>query len=79
MGIIRADLEIVAEETGENHRGTYLTFVVSDVDALFEEMQKEKQLLVQAQKDIFYGQGRMLVKDADEIWPDISSPIRSNG
>lgn len=74
LGIILADHEIVPREIGAVPQGAYLTFVVENVDVIFEEMKQDKHLMIHAPEDTFYGQRRMLVKDPNGIWLDISSP-----
>lgn len=75
LGIIDRKNEIVPEETRNQPQGFYITFVVDNVDGLFEIAKSENFDIVQAPSDTFYGQRRLLLKDPDGTMVDISSPI----
>jgi predicted enzyme related to lactoylglutathione lyase len=75
LGIIDINSEIVPEGTRNQPTGTYITFVVDDVDALFSIAKTNNYQVVQDPENTFYGQRRMLLKDPNNYIIDISSPI----
>ena len=75
LGIIDRKNEIVPADIREQPQGFYITFVVENVDALFEVAKTEKFEVVQAPADTFYGQRRLLLKDPNGAMVDVSSPI----
>ena len=52
-------------------QGFYITFVVDDVDELFEVAQAENFGVFQAPLDTFYGQRRLLLKDPNGTVVDV--------
>jgi uncharacterized glyoxalase superfamily protein PhnB len=56
-------------------QGCYLTFVVDEVDAVYARAQAMNVSILQAPKDEFYGQRRLLLTDPNGLLIDISSPI----
>ena len=75
LGIIDRKNEIVPADVRDQPQGFYITFVVENVDALFEVAKTEKFEVVQAPADTFYGQRRLLLKDPNGAMVDVSSPI----
>ena len=75
LGIIDRKNEIVPEETRNHPQGFYVTFVVDNVDQLFEIAKTENFDILKAPADTFYGQRRLLLKDPNGTVVDISSPI----
>ncbi|MEM8568402.1 MAG: VOC family protein [Bacteroidota bacterium] len=75
LGIIQKTNEIVPEEAQVNPAGFYITFVVDQVDDLYELAQKEEMEVITPPKNTFYGQRRIVLKDPDGVFVDISSPI----
>lgn len=76
LGIIAQESEIVPEGISSQVGGYYLTFVVENVDEIFEKA-KEKSFEVLAEpEDTFYGQRRLLLKDPNGVIVDISAPIQ---
>ena len=75
LGIIDRNNEIVPEDVRNQPQGFYITFVVENVNALFEVAKTEKFEVVQAPTDTFYGQRRLLLKDPNGAMVDVSSPI----
>ena len=75
LGIIDRKNEIVPEETRNHPQGFYVTFVVDNVDQLFEIAKTENFDILEAPVDTFYGQRRLLLKDPNGTVVDISSPI----
>ncbi len=75
LGIIDANSEIVPKEIQKQPAGTYITFVVDNVDEVYKIAKANKYKVVQIPEDTFYGQRRMLIKDPNNYIIDISSPI----
>lgn len=75
LGIISNASDIVPDIYKKSPAGFYLTFVVSDVDAIFETAKSMKALIIQEPKDEVYGQRRLLVQAPEGVLVDISSPI----
>ncbi|MBX2799938.1 MAG: VOC family protein [Myxococcales bacterium] len=55
-------------------RGSFLTIVVDDVDAVHEVCQAKEIVVEQPPTDEFYGQRRMIIVDPDGTLVDVSSP-----
>jgi len=75
LGIIEQTNDIVPAAVQNAPQGFYLTFVVDDVDAVFELAQAEKFTVVEAPQDTFYGQRRLLLQDPGGTMVDVSAPI----
>ncbi len=75
LGIIQRDHEMVPEHFQKPPQGVYLTFVVADVEIVYQKAQTLKAQIVQPPQDTFYGQRRMLLTDPDGLLLDISSLI----
>ncbi|MEM1134709.1 MAG: VOC family protein [Bacteroidota bacterium] len=75
LGIIDRKNEIVPQEVQHQPQGFYITFVVDDVDVLFEVAKAENFEIVEPPKDTFYGQRRLLLKDPEGTIVDISAPM----
>jgi predicted enzyme related to lactoylglutathione lyase len=75
LGIIDINSELVPDEIRKQPTGTYITFVVDDVDEVFEIAKEKKYEVLQNPDNTFYGQRRMLLKDPNNYVIDISSPI----
>lgn len=73
LGLLRQDHEIVPALVRSAPTGVLLTFVVEDVDALFEACQARGVEIVEGPRDLFYGQRRMLLRDPEGTWLDVSS------
>ncbi len=56
-------------------QGFYLTFVVADVEAVYQTATSHGYEVVQPPADTFYGQRRLLLKDPDGTLVDVSAPI----
>lgn len=75
LGIISKISDLIPAEYQQYPTGFYITFVVDNIDEVFELI-KQKQLEVIAEPtDTFYGQRRLLLKDPDGTLVDISSPM----
>ena len=77
LGILRRDHEIVPEAfrqaAAEPIRGAMVTLVVDDVDALHVKAQADGRTIVEAPRNLFYGQRRMLLRDPAGTLVDVSS------
>ncbi len=76
LGIISRTNDIVPKEFQKNPQGFYVTFVVDNVDEIFETAISEKFEIISEPTDTFYGQRRLLLKDPNGALVDISSPIK---
>ncbi|MEM9681479.1 MAG: VOC family protein [Bacteroidota bacterium] len=75
LGIVSRTSEIVPDASKHNPQGFYVTFVVDNVDEMFEIAKKEGIEVISEPSDTFYGQRRLLLKDPNGTLVDISSPI----
>ena len=73
LGIIRRDHEIVPAALRAAPAGTMVTIVVPDVDAVHRAAVALGAPIVEAPRDLFYGQRRMLLRDPDGTVVDVSS------
>ena len=73
LGILRRDHEIVPEELRDARAGVIVTIVVDDVDDLHARAVAGGADVVEAPRDLFYGQRRMLLRDPDGTIVDASS------
>ncbi len=76
-GIIQRDHELVPEDYQVAPTGMYITFVVHDVDDIYEKALEMKVTILQEPRNEFYGQRRFLAKDPDGCLIDICSPWES--
>ncbi|TPN84686.1 VOC family protein [Aquimarina algicola] len=76
LGIIDQTNEIVPKDFQNPPQGFYITFVVDNVDEVFEIATSENFDIVREPEDTFYGQRRLLLKDPNGALVDISSPIQ---
>lgn len=74
LGIIHKHSELVPEAWRGPSAGSYISFVVDDVDELHKVAVAKGFVLVQAPEDTFYGQRRMLLSDPNGYLVDVSSP-----
>jgi catechol 2,3-dioxygenase-like lactoylglutathione lyase family enzyme len=74
FGIIQRDHELVPERYRSAPTGMYVTFVVDDVDAVYEQAKAMELSIVQEPKNEFYGQRRFLTVDPNGCLLDICSP-----
>ena len=77
IGLIDRTHEIVPKDFQLCPQGFYITFVVDNADELFKIAEVENFEIVEAPKNTFYGQRRLLLKDPDGTLVDISSPIKT--
>lgn len=76
LGLFARDHDLIPEAYRNAPRGTLLTIVVDDVDAVHTACLQAGVEVVQAPRDEFYGQRRMLMIDPDGLLVDVSSPVR---
>jgi len=75
LGIIDRTHAIVPPTVQQAPTGFYVTFVVEDVDAVFEVAKTNSFEVISEPEDAFYGQRRLLLKDPDGAIVDVSAPI----
>ena len=75
-GIIQRDHELVPKEYQNTPNGMYVTFVVENVDVIYEKALKMGIDIIQEPSNEFYGQRRFLTKDPNGCLIDICSPWR---
>lgn len=73
LGLLLRTHEIVPERAQRQPVGGMLTVVVDDVDVTHRRAMAMGVEIVEAPRDLFYGQRRMLVVDPDGQLVDISS------
>ena len=76
LGIIDRTNELVPKDFQNNPQGFYVTFVVDNVDEIFEIAEGAEFEIISKPTDTFYGQRRLLLKDPSGTLVDISSPIK---
>jgi catechol 2,3-dioxygenase-like lactoylglutathione lyase family enzyme len=76
-GIIQRNHELVPDEYQKAPTGMYVTFVVDDVDAIYNKALELNIPIIQKPRNEFYGQRRFLTKDPDGCLIDICSPWES--
>lgn len=75
LGIIKRTSDVVPPDFQQPTQGMYLTFVVDDVEAVFQQAQELGLNILQPPADTFYGQRRLLLTDPGGTLVDISSPM----
>lgn len=73
LGILQRDHELVPERFRNAAGGGMLTIVVDNVDAVYERARARGEEIVEAPRDWFYGQRRMLLVDPNGMLVDVSS------
>lgn len=73
FGILRRDHDIVPPSDRLAPGGTMLTVVVDDADAAHRRAVELGVEVVEAPRDLFYGQRRLLVRDPNGFLVDVSS------
>ncbi len=77
VGIISQLHEVVPVEAQGCISGVYLTFVVEDVDNLYEKAKQLNCHILQPPEMTFYGQKRMLLSAPEGTVCDVSSPTKA--
>lgn len=73
-GIIKRDHVLVPHHYQQMPTGMYVTFVVSDVDAVYAQAVAMALPIIQEPRNEFYGQRRFLTQDPNGCLLDICSP-----
>ena len=73
-GIIKRDHQLVPKEYQNLPTGMYVTFVVKNVDLVYQKALDQGLNIIQEPRNEFYGQCRFLVKDPNGCLVDICSP-----
>ena len=73
LGILRRDHEIVPTELHDATSGVIVTIVVDDADATHRRAVELGAEVVEAPRDLFYGQRRLLLRDPEGTLVDASS------
>jgi catechol 2,3-dioxygenase-like lactoylglutathione lyase family enzyme len=73
-GLIQRNHELVPEDFQNAPTGMYVTFVVKNVDDVYQKAVSMGIPIVQEPKNEFYGQRRFLVKDPSGCLLDICTP-----
>lgn len=76
LAIIDRTNDVVPQAARNLPQGFYLTFVIDNVDDVFQVAQTENFDIISEPTDTFYGQRRLLLKDPNGTLVDISSPIK---
>ncbi|TYC75836.1 glyoxalase [Stappia sp. BW2] len=75
LGILKQTSEIVPARAQRATAGVILTFVVNDCAEVYERAQALGVNVVEAPREMPYGQMRMIVRDPAGTFVDISSPV----
>jgi PhnB protein len=73
LGIVRRDHEIVPQAFAAAPTGVMVTLVVPDVDDVHRLVLERGIDVVEAPRNLFYGQRRMLLRDPNGTLVDVSS------
>ena len=77
IGIIQWNHELIPAANQYRHpQATYLSFVVQDVDEMYEQLIMRDIPIIEPPQETFYGQKRLLTQDPNGLLIDISSPVR---
>ncbi len=74
LGILKQTSEIIPVRAQRAPAGVILTFVVDDCDAVYEQALAQNANIVEAPREMPYGQRRMILRDPAGTFVDISSP-----
>ena len=78
LGIIDRTNQIVPKGYQNLPQGFYITFVVDDVEEVYEIAKEKKIEVIEVPTKTFYGQRRLLLKDPNGAVVDVSSLISNN-
>ena len=76
-GIIQRDNELVPEAYQQAPTGMYVTFVVDDVDVVYDKAKKMGASIIQEIRNESYGQRKFLTQDPNGCLLDICAPWES--
>ena len=74
FGVLQRDNEIVPASVRAAPQGVVVTFVVDDVQAVFEKARALGARVIQEPTEMFYGQTRLLLADPEGTVVDVSAP-----
>lgn len=74
LGFLRRDHEIVPDSLRTSPPSGMLTLTVDDVDAVHARAQAMGLTILEAPRDLFFGQRRLLLVDPSGLTVDVSSP-----
>ena len=75
LGILKQTHEIVPARAQKATAGIILTFVVNDCDAVYQRAREMNANIVEAPREMPYGQRRMILRDPAGTFIDVSSLI----
>ena len=75
LGIIDSGNQLVPQQLKRQVGGVYLTFVVDDVEPIYQTVLSSGFEVVEEPTDMPYGQRRLLLKDPNGTFIDVSAPI----
>ncbi|MEP3049133.1 MAG: VOC family protein [Roseibium sp.] len=75
LGILSRTHDIVPARAQHAPAGMIITFVVADCDAVFDKAVAGNAAIIEAPRDMPYGQRRMILRDPAGTFVDISSVI----
>lgn len=75
LGIMSVNSTILPVGIQPQPRGFYTTFVVSNVDSVFETAKENGLTVLSEPEDTFYGQRRLVLESPEGGIIDVSSPI----
>ena len=74
LGILQQGHELAPNVAKTAPSGVMITFVVDDCDTVYKKAQALNAKIIEAPRDMPYGQRRMLLEDYDGTLIDISAP-----
>ena len=74
FGILDRNSDMVPTAIRAEPQGVMLTFVVEDVEPVHQQALKMDADILEAPRDMFYGQRRMLLRDPEGTVIDVSAP-----
>lgn len=75
LGILKQTHETVPADAQQVPAGVIITFVVDDCEATYQRAQKMNVNIVEAPREMPYGQRRMILRDPAGTFIDVSSPV----
>ncbi len=76
-GLIQKNHSLVPKAYQNSPTGMYVTFVVIDVDVIYQKAINMNIPIIQEPQNEFYGQRRFLTKDPSGCLIDICSPLKT--
>lgn len=75
LGIVKRENDLIPAAFQQAPQGFYLTFVVEDVEAVYEMAKDHQFKIVEPPTNTFYGQRRLLLQDPSGTLVDVSALI----